>query len=174
MEKDVVPRLISWPIIVCFWLLLGVFIAAGLLAWYIEVPTYVAGSGIILAQRDRLQPTGGETIAVVFLPPEEAAQVRVGMPVDTQIGAGGVHVQGTIAKVEPGIVSPDAARTSYRLDGAGALLMTQPSVVVIIRPDTTLPAAVYAGSLVMAKVEIGSQRLLALLPGLGKLFGRTS
>ena len=75
MEKDVVPRLISWPIIVCFWLLLGVFIAAGLLAWYIEVPTYVAGSGIILAQRDRLQPTGGETIAVVFLPPEEAAQV---------------------------------------------------------------------------------------------------
>jgi hypothetical protein len=173
-EKDVVPRLISWPIVVCLWLLLGVFMAAGLLTWYVRVPAYVDGSGIILAQGDKLAPAYGEAVAVVFLPPDRSAQVRVGLPADVQIGSTGVHLRGTIAKVEPGIMSPDAARTSYRLDGAGALLMTQPSVVVIVRLGTTLSATAYAGSLVTAKVEIGSQRLLALLPGLGEFLGTSS
>jgi len=54
-EKDVVPRLISWPIIVCLWLLLGVLLAAGFLAWYVQVPIYVDGPGIILARGDMLQ-----------------------------------------------------------------------------------------------------------------------
>jgi hypothetical protein len=174
MEKDVVPRLISWPIIVGLWLLLGVFIGAGFFAWYVQVPTYVDGSGIMLARRAPLQSADGETAAVVFLPPHQAAHVRVGLPADVQIGAAGVHVRGTVAKVEPGIMSPDAARTGYQLDGAGALLMTQPSVVVLVRLGTTLPATAYAGSLVTAKVEIGSQRLLALLPGLGSLLGSSS
>jgi hypothetical protein len=174
MAKDVVPRLISWPIIVCLWLLLGVFVAAGFLAWYVQVPTYVDGSGIILGQEDTLQPADGEAVALVFLPPDQSAHVRVGLPADVQIGAAGIHVRGPIAKVEPDIMSPETARKRYRLDSAGALLITQPSVVVIIRPDTTLPAAVYDGSLVTAKVKIGSQRLLALLPGLGKFLGSNS
>jgi len=166
-EKDVVPRLISWPIIVCFWLLLAVFIAAGFLAWDVQVPTYVDGSGIILAQGEMSQPHYGEMLAALFLSPDQSMRMRVGLPADVQIGSAGVNVRGTIAKVEPGITSPDAARTRYRLDGADALLITQPSIVVIIRLGTTLPATTYAGSLVAAKVEVGSQRLLTLLPGLG-------
>src|ERR671936_824668 len=82
-EKDVVPRLISWPIIACLWLLLAVFVGMGLLAWYVRVPTYVDGSGIVVAHGDRLQLTAprlrsypspltpaGEPVAVVFLPPD--------------------------------------------------------------------------------------------------------
>ncbi|SRR6266700_3132745 len=174
MEKDVVPRLISWPIIVCLWLLLGVLIAAGFLVWYVQVPTYVGGSGIILARGDRLQPESGEMVAVVFLPPDQSPHLRVGLPVDVQIGSAGVHVHSTIRKVEPGITSPDAARKRYRLDGVGALLVTKPSSVVLIGLGTRLPATSYAGSLLTAKVEIGSQRLLALLPELGKFLGSNS
>src|SRR5437660_10126996 len=107
MEKAVVPRLISWPIIVCLWLLLGVLIAAGFLAWYVQVPTYVDGSGIILAKGD--MPEYGGTVAVVFLPPDQSAHVRVGLPADVQISSAGMHVRGSIAKVEPGITSPAAA-----------------------------------------------------------------
>src|SRR5438067_11520795 len=110
MEKDVVPRLISWPIIVCFWL----------------------------------------------LPADQSAHLRVGLPVHVQIGSAGAYVQGTIAQVEPGISSPEAARKRYRLDAAGALLITQPSIVLIIRLATTLSATAYAGSLCTAKVETGS------------------
>jgi len=173
-EKDVVPRLISWPIIACLWLLLGVLLAAGFLAWDVQVPTYVDGPGIILAPGDMPQPEYGETLGLMFLSPDQAVHMRAGLPVDVQIGSAGVHVQGTIAKVEPGITSPDAARKRYRLDSAGALLITQPSIVVIIRLGTTLPASDYAGSLLSAKVEIGSQRLLALLPGLGSFLGSNS
>jgi hypothetical protein len=173
-EKSAVPRLISWPIIVCLWFLLGVLLAAGFLAWYVQVPTYVNGSGIILARGDMLQPAYGKMVAVVFLPPDQAAHLRVGLPVDVQTGSTGVLVQSTIAQVEPGITSPDAARQRYRLGGVGALLITQPSIVVIIKLGTTLPATAYAGSLCTAKVETGSQRLLALLPGLGNFLGSGS
>jgi len=172
MEKDVVLRLISWPIIVCLWLLLAVLISAGFLAWYVQVPTYVDGPGIILARGD--MPEYGGTVALMFLPPDQAAHMRAGLPVDVQIGSAGVHVQSRIAQVEPGLTSPDAARQRYRLDGMGALLITQPSTVVIIKLGTTLPATAYAGSLCTTKVEIGSQRLLALLPGLGKFLGSSS
>ncbi len=173
-EKDVVPRLISWPIIVCLWFLLGVLVVAGFLVWYVRVPTYVVGSGIILAPRDVLQPGYRGTVAVMFLPPDQAVHLRVGLPVDVQIGSAGVHVHSTIRKVEPGITSPDAARKRYRLDGVGALLVTKPSSVVLIGLGTRLPATSYAGSLLTAKVEIGSQRLLALLPELGKFLGSNS
>jgi hypothetical protein len=173
-EKDVVPRLISWPIIVCFWLLLAVFIAAGFLAWDVQVPTYVDGSGIILAQGEMFQLDYGEMQPAVFLPPDQSMHMRVGLPADVQIGSAGVHVRGTIARVEPGITSPAAAGKRYGLDSAGPLLVTQPSIVVIIRLGTTLPATAYAGSLLTAKVEVGSQRLLTLLPGLGGFLGSSS
>jgi hypothetical protein len=148
--------------------------AAGLLAWFVQVPTYVDGSGIILAPGAMRQPADGETVAVVFLPPDQAAHVRGGLPVHVQIGSVGAYVQGTIAKVEPGITSPDALRQRYRLDGVGSVLLTQPSTVLIVRLGTALPATAYAGSLVTAKVEIGSQRLLALFPGLGTSPGSNS
>ena len=168
------PHLISWPIIVCLWLLLGVLIATGFLAWYIQVPTYVDGSGTILARGDMLQPAYGEMVAVVFLPPDQSAHLRAGLPVQVQIGSAGMLVQSTIAEVEPGITSPDAARQRYRLDGVDALLVTQPSIVVIIKLGTKLPANAYPGSLCTARVETGSQRLLALLPGLGNFLGSSS
>src|SRR6059058_836109 len=94
MEKAIVPRLISWPIVVCFWLLLGVLIAAGFLAWDVQVPTYVDGPGIILAGVDMLQLDDGEMVAVVFLSPDQAAHVRVGLPVNVQIGAADVYGKG--------------------------------------------------------------------------------
>jgi len=174
MEKDVVLRLISWPIIVCLWVLLGVLLAAGFLVWFAQVPTYVSGSGIILAQGDTLQPEYGKTVAIVFLPPDQSAQIRVGLPVDIQIGSAGMHVQSTIAQVEPGITSPDAARQRYRLGGVGALLITQPSIVAIIKLGTVLPATTYAGSSLTARVETGSQRLITLLLGSGQFLGSSS
>jgi hypothetical protein len=148
--------------------------AAGLLAWYVQVPAYVDGPGVILTRGDKRQPVGGGTAAVVFLPPDQPAHVRVGLPVHVQISSVDAYGQGTIAKVEPGITSPDAVRKRYRLDGLGSVLLTKPSTVVIVRLGTTLPATTFAGTLVTAKVKIGSQRLLALFPGQGTFRGRNS
>src|ERR1051326_3728926 len=168
MEKDVVPRLISWPIIVCLWVLLGVLLAAGFFVWFAQVPTFVSGSGIILtsdAPTDTLQSEYGNMVAIMFLPPDQSAQVQAGQPVDMQIGSTSTYIQGTVAQVEPGITSPDAARQRYGLNGTSALLVTQPSVVVTITLDPGLSSTAYAGSLLTARVETGSQRLVALLLG---------
>jgi hypothetical protein len=167
MEKDVLPRLVSTPIIVCLWLLLAVFLAAGLFAWYTQVPTYVSGSGVILSEGNTLQTEYGNMVGVVFLPADQSAQVRVGQPVDIQIGSEGVHVQSMIAQVEPGVMSPEIIRQRYQLDAGDASLVTQPSVVAIIKLDTVLSDTTYAGSLLTARIQTGSQRLLALLLGLG-------
>ena len=177
MEKDVVPRLISWPLIVCLWLLLGVLLAAGLFAWFAQVPIYVSGSGIMLASgasADTLQSEYGNMVAIMFLPPEQSAQIRAGQPVDMQIGSTSMHIQGRIAQVEPGITSPDAVRQRYGLNGASALLITQPSIVAIIKLDPALSSTAYAGSLLTARVETGSQRLIALLLGSGQFLGSSS
>jgi hypothetical protein len=172
MEKDVLPRLISTPIIVCLWLLLLVLLAAGFFTWYAQVPTYVSGSGIILTRGDILQNEYGNIVGVVFLPANQSAQIRRGQPVDIQVGSEGMHVQSTIAQVEPGIMSPEAVRQRYQLGAVGADLVTQPSVVAIIKlalPDTT-----YAGSLLTARIQTGSQRLFALLLGSGQFLGSSS
>jgi hypothetical protein len=173
MEKDVVPHLVSGPVIVCLWLLLGVLLAAGFFTWYAQVPTYVSGSGIILARGDMLQPEYGQMVAIVFLPLDQSAQIRVGQPVDIQIGSTNMHVQSTIAQIEPGITSPDAARQRYGLDGVSTLI-TQPSKVAIIKLGTVLPSIAYAGSLLTARVETGSQRLITLLLGSGQFLGSGS
>jgi hypothetical protein len=174
MEKDVLPRLISWPIIVCLWLLLGVLLAAGFFTWYAQVPTYVSGSGVILSQGDMLQPAYGDPVAIVFLPPDQSAKIRATLPIDLQIGSTALHVQSTIAQVEPSIMSPEAVRQRYRLDGVGASFITQPSIVAVVKLGTVLPGTAYAGSLLTARVETGSQRLLTLLPGLGQFLGSNS
>lgn len=173
-EKDVVPHFISWPLIACLWLLLGVLLAAGFFAWYAQVPTYVSGSGIMLANGDMLQPAYGQMVAIVFLPPEQSARIRVGQRVEIQIGSVDMHLQSTIAQVEPGIISPDAARQRFGLSGTGALPVTQPSVVAIVKLGTVLPDTAYAGSLLTARVETGSQRLLALLLGSWQFLGSSS
>lgn len=174
MEKDVVARIFSWPLILGLWLMLGALLVAGFFVWYVQVPTYVNGSGIILAQGDMLQPAYGNMVAIVFLPPDQAAQIRPGQSVDIQIGSTGLNVHNTIAQVEPGITSPSAARDRFGLDGAGTLLISQPSRVAIIKLGTVLPATTYAGSILTARVETGSQNLLTLLLGSGQLLGSSS
>lgn len=177
MEKDVVLRFISWPIILCLWLLLGILLVAGFFAWYAQVPTYVSGSGVLLTQGEGVinqAPTPGEVVAIVFLPPDQSAHLRAGLPVDLQVGSTGLHVQSTIAQVEPDIMSPDAIRQRYQLNGADALLITEPARVVLIKPGTALPITAYAGSTLTARIETGSQRLLTLLFGSGQFLGSSS
>jgi hypothetical protein len=165
-EKDIVPRLVSRPITVCLWLFLGALLAGAVVAWSVKVPSYAAGSGAIVGAGDRVSSEGAT--AVLFLAPDQRAHLRVGRPVHVQVGSSGTYVRGAIAKVERGLIGPAAAARRYRL---GSDLISQPSQAVIVRLGKTLPRAAYDGSRVTAKVEIGSQRLLALLPGLGHVGG---
>lgn len=168
--KDIVPRLTFRPIIVCLWLLLAVLIAAAALAWSVRVPAYVSAQGTILPTDARAGPSGGTTEAALFLPVDQSAHVRVGRPVHAQIGSSGPSASGSVVRVEPGVIGPDTARAMYRFE-PGADTVRQPWTVVIVRLEPSLRPSAYAGSLLTARVEAGSQRLLTLFPGWGESVG---
>ncbi len=170
-NKTVLPRYVSPPVFVCLWILLGLLIIAGVAAWLGQVPTYVAGSGVVLDPGSTTQQGGNEAVAVVFVPATPSLTLRPGLPVQLQIGSTGPQVASTITTVEPGIVSPNEARDRYALGGVASAVITQPSVVVTARLGPSIPAQVYAGSIVSAQVQVGTRSVLSLLPGLGSLSG---
>ncbi len=173
MEKDVLPHFISWPLIMCLWVLLTLPFIVGWFAWNAQVPTSVGGSGVILARGTMLHPADPNMVAIIFLSPTQAATIRIGLPVDLQIGSEETHLHTTIAQIEPEIIGPEAAQQRYQLTGAGAQLITQPSRVAILKLGTTLPLTTYAGSVFTATITTGSQRLLLFLIG-GQLLGNGS
>jgi hypothetical protein len=162
-EKDVIPRLISRPITVCRWLLLALLVAATALSWWVTVPTYLGASGVMVGPGDG-QPLGARASAVLVLSPDRATHVRVGRPVRLQLGSAGADVRGAVAAVKSGLVTPDAARQRY--PGLGPDLITQPSVVVVVRLEGPPPSGSAPGTRVAAQVETGPQRLISRLPGL--------
>jgi hypothetical protein len=161
--RDVLPRVTSWPVVLCSWLLLAGLLAAALLAWSVRVPSYAAGSGLVLAPEEQ---RGDRSVVVLFLPPDQSAQVRPGQLAQGRIGASGPSVHGEVTTIEHDLIGPTRARARFRLDNSSDLV-TQPSTVVIVRLEENLPPDTYAGSLVTAQVQTGSQPLLAFLPDLG-------
>jgi len=108
--RDSVPRLTSWPVIVCAWMALAALAVAAVVAMSVRVPTYMGASGVIVEG----------TEAALFLTPEQAARVRVGQRVHAQVGSSGVYTSGAVAAVERDSVivrlekslSPEAYRGS--------------------------------------------------------------
>jgi hypothetical protein len=167
-EKDVIPRLVARPITVCRWLLLALLVAATALASWVTIPTYVGASGVIVGPGDA-EPISAQTAALLLLPPDAAREVRVGRPVRLEGGSPGADAQagaaqGVVAAVEPGVVTSDTARQRHPALAPG--LVTQPSVVVVVRLAAPPPSGVTPGIRVSAQVQTAERRLIRLLPGL--------
>jgi hypothetical protein len=166
-ERDIVPRLTSAPVLACFWALLAVLVAGAAVTWSLRVPSYVAAPGVVLPPEEALPER--PPAAVLFLPVDRAADVRAGQHVRAESGSTRTYVEGVVQKVERQPVGPAAARDRY---GANLReLLGEPSIPVIVRLRTMLPATAYAGVHVTARVETGSRRMLSLLPGLGSVSG---
>lgn len=170
-EKDVLPRFVAPPVFIFLWVLLGLLLVATLLAWLGQVPTYVAGSGVVLNQGIKTQQGGNEVVAVVFLPATPSLHLRAGLPIQVQIGTTGPQLTGTIDTVQPGVISPSDARKRYSLNGDLAQVITQPSIAVTVRLGADVLAQMYAGSSVSAQVQVGTRSVLSLLPVIGQLIG---
>jgi len=164
-EKDVVPRLVSRPVILGLWALLALLVGTVLIAWSVKVPSYAGASGAVLSRAEQ-----GRTAAVLFVSSDDVADLRVGQSVLAQVGSSGKNVEGAVANIEPGLVGPNAARRRYGIEGAAGLI-TEPSRAVIVRFRNKLPDTAYGGSRLTAKVETGSRRLLAMLTGSARPLG---
>lgn len=173
-EQVVFPRLIAPPVFACLWLLLGLLLAAAVVTWGATVPLDATGPAVVVDPRAGVElPAGGDT--VVLLPPDTVARVRAGQPLRLRPvgGAAGAAPTGVVVAVLPERLGPAEARRRFALGEAVAL--TQPVGVVVAR---LIPAGAgadrdaLAGSVYTAEIEIGSRRVLALVPGLaGRLEG---
>lgn len=165
-EKDVLPRFVAPRAFVFLWILMALLLIATLGAWLAQAPTYEVGSGVIIDTQGN-----NATTAVIFLPATSSLKLRTGLPLLMQIGTAGPQLSGTIATVEPGVMSPEQARKQYALNGNLALIVTEPSIAVTVTLGPDIPAQMYAGSIVGAQVQVGTRRVLSLLPFIGSLIG---
>jgi hypothetical protein len=169
-EKDILPRLVSPPTFICGWFLLCLVVAVGVVAWLEEVPVFVNGSGIVLAQEQGNVSGDGGTVRV-FLPASQARLVHVGETSLLQVGRTGPSFTTRIVHVEPGLLSPDDVHKRYGFNYYGMPVITEPSVAVDVKVKPSVLSRLYAGSPVSAQVQIGTRRVLSLLPGFDSLIG---
>ena len=168
-ERTELPRYITPPVFALFWLLLGLLLMSGSVAWWSEIPVYTTGPAILRdnGTSSALHINGQQgVIAVVFLPAARLLTLHPGLPVHLQIGTAGLQATGTVVQIESGVLSPQQARQRYGLDSSEGLSITQPSSVLIASISSLLPTQIYTGSIVTARVQTGSQRLLTLLLGM--------
>ncbi len=170
-EKDVLPHLVAPPIFLFLWVLLGLLLTAGLLAWSAQIPIYVEGDGIVLNQQPASAARQPAAVALIFLPATSASKVRAGLPVQLQLGSTGPAVTSRIDQVEPGLLSPSTVCARYALACSVSGTFTEPVVMVSVRLGPGVPYQTYAGSVVSAQVQVGARRVLSLLPGLDRWLG---
>lgn len=114
-ERDILPRAVAPPVFLFFWMLLGLLLAATLLAWQIQVPTYAAASGFIAQDgQPGIWPADGIS-AMLFVPTNSSPTLRVGQPITLRVALTGQTLAGTITTVRPGVITPGEARQRYRL-----------------------------------------------------------
>lgn len=161
-EKVTLPRFVAPSVFTFLWLLLALLLAAALLAWLGEVPIYASGSGFVLSQGASASNSADAATVVVFLPATADSNVKVGLPIQVQIGSTGPQLNATVTTVETTVLSPSDIRQRYGLTGSLATIVTQPSIVLTVNPGSALSAKTYAGSLVSVQVQVGTQRVLSL------------
>jgi hypothetical protein len=153
-EKSILPRFTTPPILLFFWCLLIIFLIGGAFAWFEQVPVYATGDGVV--------PDTGSN-AFIFIPYSPSLALHVGEPVQVQIGSTGTQLPGKVTSTDLHQFSPAQVRQRYQVQVAG------PVVIIIVSLGPTFSAQTYAGSVLSAQVQVGSQRLISFLPGLNGL-----
>lgn len=159
-EKFILPYLITPPVFVFLWCFLCIFMSAGIMAWLGWIPVYVAGSGVVLDLGSSATNRSDEAVAIIFVPYSPSLHLQSGQPVQVQLGLTGPHLASVIGAIGPKILSPNEVRQRYQL------AITDPSLVITVALGSHLSGHFYAGSLVLAQIQVGSRRLLSLFPGL--------
>jgi hypothetical protein len=154
-KRDILPNFSSISSAVFFWALLGLLAATGLLAWYTPVSLYTTGTGIVV----QAAKSSGVSV-VVFFSPADAAKLHPGQSVHLGVGATGQQLESTLTEIQPGTATPAEVLRSYGLQINNPAL-NQPEVVTLVNLGNASPDSAYAGSIVSAQVEVGTQSLLS-------------
>jgi hypothetical protein len=162
-EKNVLPRIIAPPVFVFNWIVLVLLIASSIAVWQGQIPVYITGSGVIL-DTSRIAHQGDRATAAILLPANAIAYIRPGLPVQVQVGQAGPLLHRTIDQVGQNLLSPDEVRKRYGFE------VTDPSLIATVELGSAVSRHLYVGSPIRAQIQIGSQSLLTLFPGIHGLW----
>lgn len=162
-EREVLAC-VAWPPVgFLYGIVLGLLLLAGCFAWHEQIPAYIAGSGVILGYDQGVVTRQNEALALVFLPASAYPKAHTGQPIHLQTTANGLSLTGRVEKVEPGIINPLEALTHYHLGRSGAQIVTQPSIVLLVRVSLPSWSHVSVGSSIHAQFQNGFQPIFSLL-----------
>lgn len=167
-EEAVLPRFVSPYTFLCLWLLLALLGSGTVAAWVLRTPSYATLPAVIT----NVHGVSGPAL-LVFVPPTDVARVRPGQRM--LVALDGRQMEGSIVALDPVIRSPAALRREYRLGGTEGLAVPGPCGTAIAGLEPLShgahPAG-YLGSIEQVEIEVGSVRLLSLLPALSQVSRR--
>src|SRR5262245_45913348 len=88
-DKVVLPRLASPATVRFLWIVLGLLIASGFIAWFAQVPVYASGLAVVVDGQGTNPSIPGEVLIVAFLPPQHRTRLSTGQPIFLRLHAEG-------------------------------------------------------------------------------------
>lgn len=165
-EKSVLPRFVSPPVFTLLWMFFVLCLAAGVLAWNVQIPTYVSGTGFVTGPDQPMAATSqDQTSVILFIPAGSFSLLKDGQIVQIQLPGGGPQVTRTVTALGS-VLSPADVLKLF-----GLPLTTAPTGLAVVALGPTSSWHIYLKSLVSAQIRVGSSRILSLIPGLDRLIG---
>lgn len=163
-NRPVLPRFTTPFTIACCWLLVVLLGAGAVLVLSTRVPLTTSGMAIVAGGYDGGE---GKATVLVVLPPDHAAAMQPGDEVMVRFGAH-ANNQPLVSLVEAPI-SADVIGERFGLDAETAGAIAPRSSVGVVLVDS-LPSHLYPTAIGQAEIEVGTQRLAAVLPLIGRFF----
>lgn len=170
-EEDILPRIVSPPIFIFLWLLFVLVLGSGIIAWLERIPVYVNGMGIVQQNSHQINARQSEVDVLVFVPVYSSEHVRAGIHGLAQFASSARYYDSQVTNLEPMVLTPEAIQTHYQLSCSAAQIITAPSVAVHMKVLVPANDRVFSGTLLQARIQTGTQRVLSLMPGFDRLMG---
>ena len=176
LNRIVLPRYATMPWRLVLWLLASLLLGLTVLLWWVQLPIYVSGPGVVIPAPDHYNGKD-EVVLAAFLPPTAVAKVQpkgmvlVNLPALTATEPN-ILLTRPVVMVEKVVAPPAKVRSRYNLDASAGLLVEGPTVVVLVGLGE--PGELLMGSIGEVQVQVDIRRGITLIPGIGRLFEDTS
>ncbi len=163
----VLPRLIAPPTFALLWIVLATLALGLLTSWFVKIPIFATGTAVVVQD----EAADSEAyLLVAFLPAGSLPDLAADQTIFWQAPDGERAAQ-TVTAVSPTAISPAKIHEIY--PASVATTVSQPSVVLTATLETAVlgsrPAS-QPGALYPVDVQVGSRRVLSLLPLVGDVF----